>query len=74
MSTTIDNRVVKLIFDSEQFQKGIKKTQDTLKDFEKSLKLDKASEGLDKLKTATDKLNFKALGDKFKEQVESSKN
>lgn len=74
MSTTIDNRVVKLIFDSEQFQKGIKKTQDTLKDFEKSLKLDKASEGLDKLKTATDKLNFKALGDKFKEQVESIKN
>ncbi len=69
MSTQVDNRVVKMTFDNEQFERGIKNTKKTLEDFEKALKLDGATAGFDALKAATDKVNLSALGDKAKTEA-----
>ena len=55
MSTTIDNRVVKMTFDNAQFEKGIKETIKSLTDFESKLNFKGATAGFDKIKEAANK-------------------
>ena len=71
MSTTIDNRVVKMTFDNAQFEKAIKNTIKTLDDFEKKLDMKGATAGFSKIGEAADKLNLSPLAakaDKIKEK------
>lgn len=70
MSTTVDNRVVKMTFDNAQFEKNIKTTLKTLRDFEQSLELKGATAGFDKLKQVMDKFSLSSFSDKFKEPQE----
>ena len=71
MSTTVDNRVIKMTFDNAQFERGIKSTMKTLSEFEKSMKLEGAAAGFDELSKATDKINLTGISDKAK--VEANK-
>ena len=41
MSSTIEDKVVKLSFDSKDFDKGLKKTRKELDEFEHKMKLEK---------------------------------
>lgn len=53
MSTrSIDERIVEMRFDNEQFESGAKKTLGTLDKLKQSLKFDKAAEGLSTLERA----------------------
>ena len=67
MSTTVDNRVVKMTFDNAQFEKGIKETIKSITDFESKLNFKGATAGFDKIKEATNKLNFGNLTKKSQE-------
>lgn len=67
--STIDERVVKMTFDSSQFEKNVKSTMDNLSKFEKALKMDGATAGFDVLKQAANKLNLSVLGDKAQKEA-----
>lgn len=69
MSTTVDNRVIKMTFDNAQFERGIKSTMKTLSEFEKSMKLEGAAAGFDELSKATDKINLTGISDKAKAEA-----
>jgi len=68
--STMDDRVVKLTFDNEQFEKKVHDTIKTLQEFEKTLDMKGATAGFDKIKTAADNLNLSAIN----KQAEESKN
>ena len=65
--SSMDNRVVKLTFDNEQFEKKVKDTIKTLQEFEKSLDMKGATAGFDKVSSAADKLNLSGVNKKADE-------
>ena len=64
MSSTVDNRVVKMTFDNAQFEEGIRQTMDILAKFEKSLSFENAGEGFEGLNKAANKVDLTSLGGK----------
>lgn len=77
MSTSVDNRVVKMTFDSAQFERNIRSTIKTLTEFEKSLDMKGATSGFEKIKQAAVNLDLSAIGNKVKdpqEKITSFKN
>ena len=70
---SVDNRVVKMTFDNAQFEKKIRETINTLKEFDKSLKFDGASAGFDSLKTAANNLDMSAVGKKASDEAKRVK-
>lgn len=58
MSSTIDNKVVEIRFDNQQFEKGVSTTMSTLDKLKRSLKFEGATKGLESVSTAANKLDF----------------
>ncbi len=54
MSTTIDERVVEMRFDNQQFEKNVQTSMGTLEKLKKSLNLKGASKGLDEFGSSAD--------------------
>ena len=63
MSKTVDERVVKMQFDNQQFEQGVKTTMSSLDKFKQALKLDGATKGLENVDAAAKKVNMSGLGD-----------
>ena len=63
VSKTVDERVVKMQFDNQQFEQGVKTTMLSLDKFKQSLKLDGATKGLENVDAAAKKVNMSGLGD-----------
>ena len=63
-SSNVDERVVQMRMDNEQFEKGAKKTMDTLDKLEKSLDFKKEAKGIDlsPIENALDKIKDKFNG------------
>lgn len=61
MSRTIDERVVGMRFDNQQFEQGVKTTMGTLDRFKQSLKLDGATKGLEDVDRAVKGVNMSGL-------------
>ena len=58
MSTTVDERVVEMRFDNDQFESNVNQSMSTLAKLKQSLKLTGASKGLEAVNTAAKKVNF----------------
>lgn len=58
MSTQIDQRVVQMRFDNEQFEKGSKQTLSTLEKLQEKLQFRGAEKGLENLSNASRKVDF----------------
>lgn len=64
MSTkTVEERILEMRFDNEQFERGISKTMSSVKKFKQELNMDGAAKGFDALDRAVDavRLRFSAL-------------
>lgn len=62
MSTTVDQRVVKMQFDNAQFEKNTAQTMSTLDKLKQKLHLDGASKGLNDVGAAAKNVNMEGLG------------
>ena len=62
MSTTIDERVVSMRFDNQNFEKNVSTTMSTLDKLKQKLHLDGASKGLESINTAAGKVNMSGIG------------
>ena len=72
MSSTIEDKVVKLSFDSKDFDKGLKKTRKELDEFEHKMKLEDGVKSLALLQKTFDKLDlseFKGQLDKIESRL-----
>ena len=58
MSTTIDERVVEMRFDNQQFEANVQQTMSTVDKLKQSLKFDNAANGLQNLDKAATQVNF----------------
>lgn len=58
MSTQVDQRVVEMRFDNEQFEKGSKQTLSTLEKLQEKLQFRGAEKGLENLSNASRKVDF----------------
>lgn len=61
MSASIDQRVVEMRFDNQQFGKGVQSTLSWLDRLKQGLKLDGASKGLDSIQKQANGINLSAL-------------
>lgn len=61
MSASIDQRVVEMRFDNQQFDKGVQSTLSWLDRLKQGLKLDGASKGLDSIQKQANGINLSAL-------------
>jgi tape measure domain-containing protein len=73
MSSSIDERIVKMKFDNAAFEQGIARTRDSLGRFTKQLEMKDATKGLSEVDAAAKRMSLKnlesaaqAVGDKFK--------
>lgn len=62
MSKTIDQRVVEMRFDNQQFEKNVSTSMSTLERLKQSLNLSGASKGLENINAAAKNNNISALG------------
>lgn len=62
MSTTIDEKVVEMRFDNQNFEHNARTSMSTLAKLKQSLKLDGAAKGLDEIDSAAKKINMPGLG------------
>lgn len=61
MSTTIDQKVVEMRFDNQQFETNVKTSLSTLDKLKQSLNLEKSAQGFEDIGKAANKLNFNGL-------------
>lgn len=62
MSTSIDNRVVEMKFDNQNFEKNVKTSQETLKKFKDALDLTSSAENFNKnINSALNNINFDSM-------------
>lgn len=61
MSTTIDNRVVEMKFDNQQFEKNVKTSINSLNELNESLRLEDASKGFEEVEKAAKKVDFQPI-------------
>lgn len=69
MSTTVDNRVIKMVFDNAQFETAIKSTMDTLAKFEKSLSFENISSGFEGITKAANKVDLGNISESAAKEV-----
>ena len=62
MSTTIDQRVVEMRFDNQNFEKNVSHTMSTLDKLKQKLHLTGASKGLEEVNSAAKKVDMNGLG------------
>ena len=62
MSTTIDERVVEMRFDNQNFERNARESMSTLDKLKRSLKLDGAAKGFEEIDSASRKVNMNGLG------------
>lgn len=62
MSNNIDNRIVEMQFDNQQFESNVKTSLSTLESLKKGLDLSGASKGFDELDKAVSKVDMNTLG------------
>ena len=58
---SVDNRIVNMIFNNKDFEKGAKTTTKTLDDLEKKLKMEGASKGLNDVNNSIKKIDLSTL-------------
>lgn len=63
MSKQIDERIVRMSFENEKFEKNVSKTMSTLDKLKEKLLLKKAGEGFDDIQKKADKISFEHLVD-----------
>ena len=61
MSTTIDERVVEMRFNNQNFENNARTSMSTLEKLKQSLKLNGATQGLENIDNASKKINFSGL-------------
>ena len=61
MGKTIDERIVEMRFDNDQFEKNVNESITTIKELKKELKFDNANRELAELERASERVSFKAL-------------
>ena len=61
MSKTIDERVVEMRFDNQQFERNVSTSMSTLAKLKQSLNLTGASKGLENVQTAANRVNFSGI-------------
>ena len=62
MSKTVDERVVSMQFDNQQFEKNVKTSMSTLDKLKQSLDLKGASKGLDEVNAAAKRVDMSGIG------------
>lgn len=62
MSKTIDERVVEMRFDNEQFESNVQTSLSTIEKLKKSLDMDGATKGLESIDSAAKKVDMSGLG------------
>lgn len=60
---SVDERVVRMVFDNAKFEAGVQKTLATLANLKSALNLDKAGSDFEKLEQASKKVNFSHMSD-----------
>ena len=64
MSTSIDNRIVEMKFDNENFEKNVKESQQTLEKFKEALNLTSSAENFNKnMNQAIEGIDFSSMAD-----------
>ena len=58
---TIDERIVQMQFDNQQFERGVSKSLSTLEKLKQSLKFDKVGESLQKIQTSFNNIDLSGL-------------
>ena len=58
MSTTIDEKVVEMRFDNNNFEKNVQTSLNTLSDLKQSLKMDGATKGLENVEETAREVSF----------------
>lgn len=66
MSSTVDNRIVKMQFDNAQFESGVKTTLKTLESLKEKMNFDEATESLKNLEKATNTIDLNGLNNAMK--------
>ena len=61
MSQSVDERVVEMRFDNQQFERGVQKTMGTLDRLKQSLKFDGTAKGFENLDQAAKKVSFDGI-------------
>ena len=61
MSKTVDQRIVEMRFDNNQFEQNVKTSMGTLDRLKHALKLDGASKGLENVGKASKGLDFSSI-------------
>lgn len=61
--SSIDDRIVQMQFDNDQFQKGVAQTNDSLDLLNKKLQLDGATDGLNNVQKQVDGMNLGTIAD-----------
>lgn len=59
---SIDTRVVRMQFDNQQFEKGIKTSMESISDLKKGLDFSGAAKGMDEIQKSSEKVNFSVIG------------
>ena len=62
MSKSVEERVVEMRFDNQQFERGVQTTMGTLQKFKQSLKLDETAKGLEGIDKSVKKIDIAGLG------------
>lgn len=62
MSKSVEERVVEMRFDNQQFERGVQTTMGTLQKFKQSLKFDEAAKGLEGIDKSVKKIDIAGLG------------
>ena len=61
MSKTIDQKVVEMRFDNQQFEQNVKTSMSTIERLKQSLKFDNAASGLEKVSAAAKNVNLESI-------------
>ena len=61
MSTTVDQRVVKMRFDNKQFENNIQTSLSSINKLKKSLNMEGATKGFESIEKASGKINLSGL-------------
>ena len=61
MSKTVDNRVLEMRFDNQQFEKGVAQSMSTLDKLKQKLNFTGASKGLESINAASKGINFNGI-------------
>lgn len=61
MAETVDNKVVRVQFDNQQFERGVRQTTSSLQNLKQSLKMEDSSKSIEKVTSALKNINLDGL-------------